>query len=184
MIKLPQNSFLESLNLAKKILKEIKPSIKANKSKSFNYKIMNTDRSVGASASGYSKIRAGVFNKGNKNEAFYAESEFFTDQLNLESEIQKIIASFEKDTNEYIDNINLMIDSPKMLSIGISLSKKLDGSNLKKTNIQKFSSRSKTTNFKNIIKIMILLILLLIIIKLMMLTIHIGRMKLIANLYH
>ena len=39
--------------LAKKILKEIKPSIKANKSKSFNYKIMNTDRSVGASASGY-----------------------------------------------------------------------------------------------------------------------------------
>ena len=39
--------------LAKKILKEIKPSIKANTSKSFNYKIMNTDRSVGASASGY-----------------------------------------------------------------------------------------------------------------------------------
>jgi len=85
---------------------------------------------------GFSKIRAGVFNKGNKNEAFYAESAFFTDYLNLESEIQKIIASFEKDTNEYIDNINLMIDSPKMLSIGISLSKKLDGSNLKKTNIQ------------------------------------------------
>ena len=34
------------------------------------------------------------------------------------------------------NNINLMIDSPKMLSIGISISKKLDGSKLKKTNIQ------------------------------------------------
>jgi len=85
---------------------------------------------------GFSKIRAGVFNKNNKNEVFYAESEFFTDYLNLEFEIQKIITSFEKNTNEYIDNINLMIDSAKTLSIGISLSKKLDGFKLKKANIQ------------------------------------------------
>ena len=85
---------------------------------------------------GFSKIRAGVFNKHNKNEVFFAESEFFTDQLNLELKIEKIITSFEKDTNEYIDNINLMIDSPKMLSVGISLFKKLDGSHLKKKNVQ------------------------------------------------
>jgi len=85
---------------------------------------------------GSSKIRAGVFNTNNKNEAFYAESEFFSDQSNLELKIQRIISSFEKDTNEYIDNINLMIDSSKMLSISISVSKKLDGSKLKQTNIQ------------------------------------------------
>ena len=85
---------------------------------------------------GFSKIRASTFNTIKNDNAFYAESEFFTDRLNLESKIQKIIVSLEKDTNEYIDNINLMIDSPKMLSVGISLSKKLDGSKLKQTNIQ------------------------------------------------
>jgi cell division protein FtsA len=85
---------------------------------------------------GSSKIRAGAFNKNNNDEAFYFASEFFTEKSNLELTIQNIVSSLEKDTNEYIDNINLMIDSPKMLSIGISLFKKLDGSNLKKTNIQ------------------------------------------------
>ena len=85
---------------------------------------------------GSSKIRAGIFNKNNKEKVFYCESEFFTDRSNLELKIQNIIGSLERDTNEYINNINLMIDSPKMLSVSISLSKKLDGSNLKKTNIQ------------------------------------------------
>jgi len=85
---------------------------------------------------GFSKVRAGTFNINNDKESFYAESEFFTDQPNLELKIQKIISSLEKVTNEYIDNINLMIDSPKMFSVGISLFKKLDGSKLKQTNIQ------------------------------------------------
>ncbi len=85
---------------------------------------------------GFSKVRAGVFNKNNKNEAFYAESKFFIDRSSLELEIQKIIASLEKDSNGYIDSVNLMIDSPKMLSVAISLSKKLDGSKLKKANVQ------------------------------------------------
>tara|TARA_B100000787_G_scaffold166198_1_gene151048 strand:+ start:1156 stop:2262 length:1107 start_codon:yes stop_codon:yes gene_type:complete len=84
---------------------------------------------------GFSKVRAGTFNI-NNNVAFYAESEFFTDQSNLELKIQKIITSLEMDTNEYINNINLMIDSPKIFSIGISLSKKFDGSELKQANIQ------------------------------------------------
>jgi len=85
---------------------------------------------------GFSKVRAGTFNKDNHNKAYFIDSEFFTDKSNLEFEIQKIITSLEKQSNEYIDNINLMLDSPKMLSVGISLSKKLDGSKLKKTNIQ------------------------------------------------
>ena len=85
---------------------------------------------------GFSKIRAGTFNKNNQSEAFYAESKFFTDHAGLNSEIQKIIVSFEKDTSEYVNNINLMIDNPKMLSIGVSMFKKLDGSKLKKANVQ------------------------------------------------
>mgnify|MGYP006160584745 FL=1 len=85
---------------------------------------------------GFSKVRASTINLDNNNEAFHSESEFFTDESNLELKIQKIISSFEKDTNEYIDSINLMIDSPKMLSVSISLSKKLNGSKLQQTNIQ------------------------------------------------
>ena len=85
---------------------------------------------------GFSKIRAGTFNTDNDNEAFYSESEFFTDRSNLELKIQKIIGALENDTNEYIDNVSLMIDSPKMLSVGISLSKKFDGSKLNQANIQ------------------------------------------------
>ena len=85
---------------------------------------------------GFSKVRAGVFNQNNKSKDFYAESEFLKDHFDLKLEIQKIIASFEKETNQYIDNVNLMIDSPKMLSVGISISKKIDGYELKLTNVQ------------------------------------------------
>ena len=37
---------------------------------------------------GSSKIRAGIFNKNNKDEFFYDESEFFLDQNNLELKVQ------------------------------------------------------------------------------------------------
>ena len=98
---------------------------------------------------GFSKLRAGTFNANNNDEAFYAESEFFTDQANLEQKIQKIIISLEKDTDEYINNINLMIDSLEMLSVGISLSKKLDGSKLKQANIQFLVQEAKQQILKH-----------------------------------
>jgi cell division protein FtsA len=85
---------------------------------------------------GFSKIRAGTFNTDNNKDAFCAESEFFTDRSNLESKIKEIIVSLEDNSNEYINSVNLMVDSSKMLSIGISLSKKLDGSKLKQENIK------------------------------------------------
>jgi cell division protein FtsA len=92
---------------------------------------------------GSSKIRASIFSEDDTKKTLYTESEFFINQSNLESKVQKIISSFEKDTDEYIDNINLMIDSTKMLSIGISISKKLDGSQLKKENIQFLAQEAK-----------------------------------------
>jgi cell division protein FtsA len=85
---------------------------------------------------GFSKIRAGTFNEENPKEVFYTESEFFVDHKDLDLEIQKIISTFEKNTSEYINNVNLMMDSPKMLSVSISISKKFDGSILKKSNVQ------------------------------------------------
>ena len=47
---------------------------------------------------GFSKIRAGAFNKEGKNDPFFVESNFYIDQLNFQLEIQKIIASLEKAT--------------------------------------------------------------------------------------
>tara|TARA_B110001452_G_scaffold116584_1_gene96691 strand:- start:1607 stop:2716 length:1110 start_codon:yes stop_codon:yes gene_type:complete len=85
---------------------------------------------------GLSKIRAGTFNIDNNRDIFHAESEFLTDGSNLELNIKKIIISLENNSSEYIDSVNLMIDSSKMLSVGISLSKKLDGSKLKQENIK------------------------------------------------
>jgi hypothetical protein len=98
---------------------------------------------------GFSKVRAGTFNTNSNEEAFYAESEFFTDRSNLELKIQKIIISLEKDTDEYINNVNLMIDSIEMLSVGISLSKKLDGSKLKQANIQFLVQEAKQQILKH-----------------------------------
>ncbi len=83
-----------------------------------------------------SKVRAGTSNKDNPNQTYYAESEFFANHSDLDLEIKKIVTSFEKDTNEYIDIVNLMLDSQKMLSIGISISKKLDGFKLKQSNVK------------------------------------------------
>ena len=48
-----QNNPWDKGLLAKRIIKETKPAITLNKSKSFEYIIRNTDRSIGASISGY-----------------------------------------------------------------------------------------------------------------------------------
>jgi len=98
---------------------------------------------------GSSKIRAGAFNNNNKNNRFYHESDFFSNQSNIKFEIQKIITSLENNTEEYLDEINLMIDSPKMLSVGISISKKLDGSILQKEDIKFLIQGAKQQVLRN-----------------------------------
>ena len=85
---------------------------------------------------GFSKLRVGAFNRVDLSKTFYAESKFLFDHKEIDSEIQKIIILLEKNTNEYIDDVNLMLDSPKMLSIGISISKKISGSKLRQEDIQ------------------------------------------------
>ena len=98
---------------------------------------------------GFSKLRTGAINIINSDKAFYTDSKFFLDQKKIDTEIQKIITTLEKDTNQYIDNINLMIDSPRMISIGISISKKIDESQLRQEDIQFLVQEAKQQILKN-----------------------------------
>ena len=98
---------------------------------------------------GSSKIRAGVFVGSNQFHNFYKESKFSLNNLSLKKQIHNIITSLEKDSKEYVNNINLMIDSQKMLSIGISISKKIDGSILKQEDIQFLIQEAKQQISKN-----------------------------------
>tara|TARA_B110000967_G_scaffold199898_1_gene234878 strand:+ start:1150 stop:2259 length:1110 start_codon:yes stop_codon:yes gene_type:complete len=85
---------------------------------------------------GFSKFRASAFHKSNSKKTLNVESKFLFDHTEINGEVSKIINFLEKNTNEYIDYINLMVDSPKMISIGISISKKIDEVQLKQDDIQ------------------------------------------------
>lgn len=98
---------------------------------------------------GKSKIRVGAIKKDDPIKNFFCESNYFTDYLSAEPEIEKIISKIEKYTNEYLENIDLMIDSPKTLSISLSLLKKFDGSKLKKEDIQFLIQEAKQQVLRN-----------------------------------
>ena len=98
---------------------------------------------------GHSRLRVGAFNKFKSSKVFYIESKFLFNHTEIEIEIEKIITFLEKNTNEYIDDINLMIDSPKMLSIGISVSKKIDGLQLRHEDIQFLVQEAKQQILKH-----------------------------------
>ena len=83
---------------------------------------------------GLSNIRGVAINKKDIKNSFSHENKYFFNHSNLDSKIQNVINLLEKNTNEYLDEVNLIIDSSQMISIGISVIKKLDGSKLKKEN--------------------------------------------------
>ncbi len=98
---------------------------------------------------GSSKIRAGAFKKNNTENSFYCESNFLHDHENIDSEIEKIIFYLERNTKEYLNDVNLIIDSAKMLSVGISVYKKIDGSKLSKEDIQFLIQDAKQQVLRN-----------------------------------
>ena len=109
---------------------------------------------------GFSKLRASAFHKTTQKKMSHVESKFLFDHTEISTEVSRIINFLEKNTNEYIDNINLMVDSPKMLSIGISISKKIDEVQLKQDDIQFLVQEAKQQILKyyknqNIIHIVI-----------------------------
>ena len=85
---------------------------------------------------GSSKIRASAFNINNEVDCFNYESNNFFDHTDIDKNIENIILNIEKKTEEYLETINLMVDSLEMLSISMSLSKNFDGSELKREDIQ------------------------------------------------
>lgn len=98
---------------------------------------------------GSSKIRAAAITTNNTLKNFYYESEFFFDYKNSESKIDKIISNLEKDTKEYLDNVNLAVDSSELLSISLSLSKKLENSKVKKEDVQFLIKDAKQQILRN-----------------------------------
>ena len=98
---------------------------------------------------GTSKIRAGAIDKKNHIKNCFYESNYFTDYITAGTEIEKIISKLEKDTNEYLESINLMIDYPETLPVCLSLSKNLDGSKLKKDDIQFLIQDAKQQILRN-----------------------------------
>ena len=98
---------------------------------------------------GKSKIRVGAINKNISKKNFFYESNYFTNYSNAEAEIEKIISNLEKDTNEYLKNINLMMDSSEILSINLSISKNFDGNKLKKEDIQFLIQDAKQQVLRN-----------------------------------
>ena len=98
---------------------------------------------------GKSKIRIGAINKDALKKNFFCESNYFTDYATAEIEIEKIISNLEKNTNEYLENIDLMVDSSETLSISLSLSKNFDGCKLKKEDIQFLIQDAKQQVLRN-----------------------------------
>ena len=98
---------------------------------------------------GLSKIRGIAVNKIDPKKNFCIEKEFFLNFSILESDIQEIIDGLEIKTNEYLNDVSLMIDGSKMLLIGISTFKKFDGSKLKKDSIQFLIQDAKQQILRN-----------------------------------
>ena len=98
---------------------------------------------------GLSKIRGIAVNKIDPKNNFCIEKEFFSNFSILESYIQEIIDGLEIKTNEYLNDVSLMIDGSKMLLIGISTFKKFDGSKLKKDSIQFLIQDAKQQILRN-----------------------------------
>ena len=82
---------------------------------------------------GSSKIRLGLFNNETSKNIFVLEKEcisnFSLNNFNVDSskeEIKNLIKSAEKKIDKHINNINLMIDTPNMFSLDLSLKKTSD----------------------------------------------------------
>jgi len=92
---------------------------------------------------GASKIRATGFEQNDNKPIFSLEHNCLThlkiNQLNLsitDKILEKTILQIEKKTGEYLNNINLMLDSPDVLSISLSVLKKNENKFLIKEDIE------------------------------------------------
>ena len=92
---------------------------------------------------GASKIRVAGFDTIENNQIFFLENNCLTSlKTNLldlsftDKILEKTILEIEKKTGEYLNSINLMLDSPDALSISLSVSKKNEKKFLEKEDIE------------------------------------------------
>ena len=92
---------------------------------------------------GSSKIRVTAFDKQEKNQIFFLEKDCLTclklNQLNLletDHIIEETVFEIEKKTGEYLNNINLMLDTSDAFSIILSVSKKNEKKIITKQDVQ------------------------------------------------
>ena len=93
-----------------------------------NYKKLNVFIDFGSS-----KVRLGVFSKESPKNVIILEKECTSnfnqkkfDISNSKETIKNLIKSAEKRIDKHINSINLMIDTPDMFSIDISIKKNID----------------------------------------------------------
>ena len=105
---------------------------------------------------GSSKIRLGLFNNETSKNIFVLEKEcisnFSLNNFNVDSskeEIKNLIKSAEKKIDKHINNINLMIDTPNMFSLDLSLKKTSDTKDYSDNEIKSLLQEAKNLVEKN-----------------------------------
>ena len=105
---------------------------------------------------GSSKIRLGAYSQETKKNIFISERECISnfglknfDIKNSNEVIRDLIKSAEKDVDKHIKNINLMIDTPDMFSIDISIKKISDNNKHSKNDISSLLNEAKSLIQKN-----------------------------------
>jgi len=107
---------------------------------------------------GSSKIRLGIYDKETSKSILTLEKECISnfsinnfDIKNSKEIVKNLIKSAEKKINNHIKNINLMIDTPDMFSVDISIKKNSDGKKYSKDDIISLLNESKNLVQKNYI---------------------------------
>ena len=105
---------------------------------------------------GSSKIRLGVYNKETKKNVFISErdciSNFGLKNFDIKTSndvIKDLIKTAEKNIDKHIKNVNLMIDTPDMFSIDISIKKISDSNKYSKNDISSLLNEAKSLIQKN-----------------------------------
>ena len=99
---------------------------------------------------GTSNIRLGIFNKETSKNLFVLEKSCFSnlslknfDINNCSKTIKDLVRLAEKKIDKHIKNINLMIDTPDMFSIDVSIKKNTDYKKLTQNDIQSLLQEAK-----------------------------------------
>ena len=105
---------------------------------------------------GSSKIRLGIYNKETSKNIIILEKDCISnfslnnfDIKNSNEIIKDLIKSAEKKINNHIKNINLMIDTPDMFSIDISIKKNSDSKEYSRNDIKSLLNEAKSLVQKN-----------------------------------